>query len=102
MLTNERTNFWALSPSVLTKCLELVGFREIRQLRLTPLGAEGLVDHMARVMLVARKSERPSFPPYALQVDRVYAAKAREAGSVSVNSTGVPRSTQGLNLVKRA
>ena len=24
LLTNERTNFWALSPSVLTKCLELV------------------------------------------------------------------------------
>jgi 2-polyprenyl-3-methyl-5-hydroxy-6-metoxy-1,4-benzoquinol methylase len=76
MLSNEPTNFWAFSPSALTKCLELVGFREIRQLRLIPLG--GLVEHMARIILVARKPERSSFPPYALQVDRVYAAKAAE------------------------
>ena len=62
---NDVTNFWALSRSVLTKCLELVGFREIRQLKLVP--TEGLAKHMARIILVARKPERPSVRPYALQ-----------------------------------
>ena len=32
MQNNDPTNFWALSGSVLTKCLELIGFRDIRQL----------------------------------------------------------------------
>jgi 2-polyprenyl-3-methyl-5-hydroxy-6-metoxy-1,4-benzoquinol methylase len=65
MQNNDATNFWALSGSVLTKCLELVGFREIRQLKLVP--AEGLAKHMARIILVARKPEGPSVRPYALQ-----------------------------------
>jgi hypothetical protein len=53
-LCNDRTNFWALSTSVLTKCLELLRFREIRQL-LKVVPAEGLAEHMARIILVARK-----------------------------------------------
>jgi tRNA (mo5U34)-methyltransferase len=65
MLNNDETNFWALSRSVLTKCLELVGFRELQQLKL--VSAESLAKHMARVILVARKPERPSVRPYALQ-----------------------------------
>jgi 2-polyprenyl-3-methyl-5-hydroxy-6-metoxy-1,4-benzoquinol methylase len=65
MQNNDVTNFWALSTSVLTKCLELVGFREIRQLKLMP--TEGLAKHMARIILVARKPETPSVRPYALQ-----------------------------------
>jgi 2-polyprenyl-3-methyl-5-hydroxy-6-metoxy-1,4-benzoquinol methylase len=65
MQNNDATNFWALSTSVLTKCLELVGFREIRQLKLVPV--EGLAKHMARIILVARKPERPSVRPYTLQ-----------------------------------
>jgi SAM-dependent methyltransferase len=62
---NDVTNFWALSRNVLTTCLELVGFREIRQLKLVP--AEGLAKYMARMILVARKPEGPSVRPYALQ-----------------------------------
>jgi len=65
MQNNDATNFWALSRRVLTTCLELVGFREIRQLKLVP--AEGLAKYMARIILVARKPERPSVRPYALQ-----------------------------------
>jgi 2-polyprenyl-3-methyl-5-hydroxy-6-metoxy-1,4-benzoquinol methylase len=62
---NDVTNFWALSRSVLTKCLELVGFREIRQLKL--VSVTGLTNHMARIILVARKPEKPGIRPYALQ-----------------------------------
>lgn len=65
MQNNDVTNFWALSKSVLTKCLELVGFREIRQLKFVP--TEGLAKHMARIILVARKPETSSVRPYALQ-----------------------------------
>jgi 2-polyprenyl-3-methyl-5-hydroxy-6-metoxy-1,4-benzoquinol methylase len=54
MQNNDRTNFWALSTSVLTKCLELLGFREIRQLyKVVP--AKGLAQYMSRIILVARK-----------------------------------------------
>ena len=34
MQKNDATNFWALNRSALTKCLELLGLREIRQLRM--------------------------------------------------------------------
>jgi hypothetical protein len=66
MQNNDPTNFWALSSSVLTKCLELVGFRDMREL-LRVVSTEGLAQHMARTILVARKPERPSVRPYALQ-----------------------------------
>ena len=66
MQNNDPTNFWALSSSVLTKCLELVGFRDMREL-LKVVSTEGLAQHMARVILVARKPERPSVRPYAMQ-----------------------------------
>jgi SAM-dependent methyltransferase len=63
---NDETNFWALSSSVLVKCLELVGFQNIRELRrVTPV--ERLGQHMARTILVARKPENPPVRPYALQ-----------------------------------
>jgi 2-polyprenyl-3-methyl-5-hydroxy-6-metoxy-1,4-benzoquinol methylase len=66
MQNNDATNFWALSHSVLTKCLELVGFQDIRALlRVVP--TEGLAQHMARTILVARKPEIPSVRSYALQ-----------------------------------
>jgi 2-polyprenyl-3-methyl-5-hydroxy-6-metoxy-1,4-benzoquinol methylase len=66
MQNNDETNFWALSSSVLTKCLELVGFRDMRELlRVVP--KEGLAQHMARTILVAQKPERPSVRPYPLQ-----------------------------------
>lgn len=66
MQNNDATNFWALSPSILTTCLELVGFRNIRELlRVVP--TEGLTEYMARTILVARKPERPSVRPYPLQ-----------------------------------
>ncbi len=66
MQNNDPTNFWALSTSTLTKCLELVGFREIRELRRV-VPTEGLAQHMARIILVARKPEKPSVRPYSLQ-----------------------------------
>ena len=54
MQNNDKTNFWALSTGVLTKCLELQGFREIRQLhKVVP--AHGLERHMSRIILVAQK-----------------------------------------------
>ena len=56
MQNNDKTNFWALSTSVLTKFLELVGFRDIRQL-LKVVPAQGLAEHMSRIVLVARKPE---------------------------------------------
>lgn len=66
MHNNDETNFWALSSSVLVKCLELVGFQNIRELRrITPVDRLG--QHMARTILVARKPESPSFRPYPLQ-----------------------------------
>jgi 2-polyprenyl-3-methyl-5-hydroxy-6-metoxy-1,4-benzoquinol methylase len=65
MQNNDATNFWALSRSVLTKSLELVGFREVRQLKLVP--TEGLAKYMARIILIARKPEKSSVRPYALQ-----------------------------------
>jgi 2-polyprenyl-3-methyl-5-hydroxy-6-metoxy-1,4-benzoquinol methylase len=66
MQNNDPTNFWALSTSVLTKCLELVGFREIQQLKL--MLTKGLAKYMARIFLVARKPESPSVRPYALRI----------------------------------
>jgi 2-polyprenyl-3-methyl-5-hydroxy-6-metoxy-1,4-benzoquinol methylase len=76
MQNKDWTNFWALSTTALTKCLELVGFREIKQLSTVP--TQGLAKHMARIILVARKAEKPSVRPYALQPDWVYEAKARQ------------------------
>jgi hypothetical protein len=49
---NDATNFWALNKSALTKCLELVGFREIRQLRMI-VPVQGLSMHMTRINLIA-------------------------------------------------
>ena len=54
MQNNDPTNFWALSTSVLTKCLELVGFRDIRELRKV-VSSKWLARDMARIILVARK-----------------------------------------------
>jgi 2-polyprenyl-3-methyl-5-hydroxy-6-metoxy-1,4-benzoquinol methylase len=56
MQNNDNTNFWALSTSVLTKWLELLGFREVREL-LKIVPAQGLAQHMSRIILVARKPE---------------------------------------------
>jgi hypothetical protein len=52
MQNNDATNFWALNKSALTKCLELVGFREIRQLRMI-VPVQGLSMHMTRINLIA-------------------------------------------------
>jgi 2-polyprenyl-3-methyl-5-hydroxy-6-metoxy-1,4-benzoquinol methylase len=56
MQYNDPTNFWAWSTSVLTKCFELVGFCEIRQL-LKVVPAAGLPQYQSRIILVARKPE---------------------------------------------
>ena len=56
MQNNDKTNFWALSTPVLTKFLELIGFREIGEI-LKVVPKEGLAEHMSRILLVARKPE---------------------------------------------
>ena len=52
---NDDTNFWALSTPVLTKNLELIGFTDVQEVRkvVPPNGALG--QHMARMIVVARK-----------------------------------------------
>ena len=56
MQNNDWTNFWALSTSVLAKCLELQGYREVREIyKVVP--AQGLAQYMSRIVLVARKPE---------------------------------------------
>lgn len=54
MQNNDKTNFWALSTSVLTKCLQLQGFAEIQEL-LKVVPGHTLGKHMARIILAARK-----------------------------------------------
>jgi tRNA (mo5U34)-methyltransferase len=56
MQNNDKTNFWALSTSVLKRWLELLGFCEIREL-LKVVPAHGLAQYMSRIILVARKPE---------------------------------------------
>jgi hypothetical protein len=66
MQNNDATSFWALSTNVLINCLESVGFRDVRWLKLVTVPA--LVEHMSRFILVARKPETPSGRPYTLQI----------------------------------
>jgi 2-polyprenyl-3-methyl-5-hydroxy-6-metoxy-1,4-benzoquinol methylase len=83
MQNNDATNFWAVSSSVLTKYLELVGFREIHQLR-TVVPREGLSQHMARTILVPPKPEGPCVRSYALQhVTEKHWLKSRDPRSSS-------------------
>jgi hypothetical protein len=54
MQNNDRTNFWALSTSVLQTCLQLTGFVNVQIVkRVVP--AIGLANHMSRVMFLAQK-----------------------------------------------
>jgi tRNA (mo5U34)-methyltransferase len=53
---DDPTNFWALSPSVLIKILELTGFVDIRELRRV-VPPRGMAANMARLLIVARKSK---------------------------------------------
>ncbi len=52
---NDRTNFWALSVPVLKKNLELIGFTDIQEVKKTVLSRHPQAQHMARIMIVARK-----------------------------------------------
>lgn len=54
MQNNDHTNFWALSTSVLKKCLELQGFGGVREI-LKVVPAQGLEQYMSRIILVAQK-----------------------------------------------
>ena len=56
MQNNDPTNFWALSTPVLKKSLELIGFRELREVKKVFLTF--LAEHMARLVLVAQKPAR--------------------------------------------
>ena len=54
MQNDDCSNFWALSPSVLNKVLELSGFVEMKELfRIVP--AVGLAPKMARILVLARR-----------------------------------------------
>ena len=55
MQNNDPTNFWALSTSVLKKNLKLIGFTDIQEVKKTVLSQPGQAQHMARIMIVARK-----------------------------------------------
>jgi hypothetical protein len=52
---NDTTNFWALSTPVLKKNLELIGFTEIQEIKKAPLPSSIQTQHMARIIVVARK-----------------------------------------------
>jgi SAM-dependent methyltransferase len=53
---NDETNFWALSTPVLKKSLELIGFTDVQEVRKVVPPNRGLGQHMARIIVVARKS----------------------------------------------
>src|SRR5437667_183928 len=59
MQNNDPSNFWALSTPVLKKNLELIGFANIREVKRVVL--QTLAEHMARIIVVARKPERPAY-----------------------------------------
>ena len=63
------TNFWALSTSVLRKSLELIGFTDVQEVTkvVPPNGTLG--QHMARIIVVARKS-RTGFGPRGAHTQR--------------------------------
>ena len=52
---NDTTNFWALSTPVLKKNLELIGFTEIQEIKKVPLPSSIQTQHMARIIVVARR-----------------------------------------------
>ncbi|HEX3420424.1 MAG TPA: DUF1698 domain-containing protein [Candidatus Udaeobacter sp.] len=52
---NDETNFWALSTPVLKKSLELIGFSDVQELTKVIPPDSGLGQHMARIIIVARK-----------------------------------------------
>jgi 2-polyprenyl-3-methyl-5-hydroxy-6-metoxy-1,4-benzoquinol methylase len=53
MQNNDPTNFWALSTPVLKKLMDLIGFRNVREIKkvFPPI----LSKHMGRIILVAQK-----------------------------------------------
>ena len=56
MQNNDATNFWALSTPVLKKNLELIGFTDVREVK--KIAMPILAEHMARILIVARKPVR--------------------------------------------
>lgn len=55
MHNNDSTNFWALSPSVLRRYLEMLGFGDVRTvLTVRPAILE---EHMARTIMIARRPD---------------------------------------------
>lgn len=53
MQNNDKTNFWALSISVLKKYLDILGFKNIQEL--SKASPKGLEKNMSRIVLVAQK-----------------------------------------------
>jgi SAM-dependent methyltransferase len=66
---NDETNFWALSTHVLKKNLELIGYTDVQEVNKTTLPSSSQAQHMARIILVARKS-RLGHGPGGLHVER--------------------------------
>lgn len=61
MQNNDPTNFWALSTHVLKKNLELIGFSDVREVKKVTMPI--LAEHMARIMVVARRPARVLVDP---------------------------------------
>jgi hypothetical protein len=53
--SNDQTNFWALSTSVLKKNLELIGFTDVQEVKKVTQPNTNETQHMARIIVVARK-----------------------------------------------
>jgi len=66
---NDDTNFWALSTSVLRKSLELIGFTEVQEVTKVVPSDGTLGQHMARIIVVARKL-RTGFGPRGAHTQR--------------------------------
>jgi tRNA (mo5U34)-methyltransferase len=66
---NDETNFWALSTHVLKKNLELIGYTDVEEVNKITLPSSSQAQHMARIILVARKS-RLGHGPGGLHVER--------------------------------
>jgi 2-polyprenyl-3-methyl-5-hydroxy-6-metoxy-1,4-benzoquinol methylase len=65
MQNNDPSNFWALSTPVLKKNLELIGFADVREVK--KVIPRILAEHMARIIVVTRKPERPAVRPNVVQ-----------------------------------
>jgi 2-polyprenyl-3-methyl-5-hydroxy-6-metoxy-1,4-benzoquinol methylase len=81
MENSDRTNLWPLITSILKKNLELIGFANIQEVKETVLSKH--TQHMARIMIVARKPDSAQQIIKRAMADRsVYDAMAARENEV--------------------